>query len=87
MAGRRSFWTNVTLLTASVTLIGGIVSSALALSGNRSQAQTQFDTTICQAAYNAIGDETVSADLSAPDRVFFIRDQLKIVQKCASKLS
>ena len=86
MATRRSFWTNVTILTASLTLFGGLLSSIIAMFGTSEQAQNQTEGEICKLAYNAIGDETPNPNLSAEEAKRFMNEQLILTRKCAQKV-
>jgi hypothetical protein len=86
MATRRSFWTNVTILTASLTLFGGLLSSIIAMFGTSQQAQNQTEGEICKLAYMAIGDETLNPYLSAAETKRFMNEQLILTRKCAQKV-
>jgi hypothetical protein len=86
MATRRSFWTNVTILTASLTLFGGLLSSIIAMFGTSQQTQNQTQGEICKLAYMAIGDETLNPNLSAEETKRFMNEQLILTRKCAQKV-
>jgi hypothetical protein len=86
MATRRSFWTNVTILTASLTLFGGLLSSIIAMFGSSQQAQNQAEGDICKLAYEAIGDETLSPYINDIDAKWFMAEQLLLTRKCAQRI-
>ncbi len=83
MATRRSFWTNVTILTASITLIGGLLSSIIAMFGSSQQTQNQTEAQICKLAYDAIGDETLNPYVNEIEAKRFMAEQLILTRKCA----
>ena len=85
MAGR-SFWTNVTIVTASLTLFGGLVSSGIALMGSAQQTQNEIESDICKLAYETIGDETLNPGLTPAETRHLLVDQLLLVQKCAQRI-
>jgi hypothetical protein len=86
MATRRSFWTNVTILTASLTLFGGLLSSIIAMLGSSQQAQNQTEGDICKMVYEAIGDETLSPYINDIDAKRFMAEQLLLARKCAQRI-
>jgi hypothetical protein len=86
MATRRSFWTNVTILTASLTLVGGLLSSIIAVFGSSQQVQNQTEGDICKLAYEAIGDESLSPYIAAADAKRFMAEQLILTRKCAQRI-
>jgi hypothetical protein len=86
MATRRSFWTNVTIVTASLTLFGGLLSSIIAMFGSSQQAQNQTQGDICKMAYDAISDETLNPNVTDADAKRFIAEQLILARKCAQRI-
>jgi hypothetical protein len=86
MAIRRSFWTNVTIITASLTLFGGLLSSIIAMFGTSQQTQNQTEFEICRLAYIAIGDETFNPNLSPEETKRFMAEQLILTRRCAQKV-
>jgi hypothetical protein len=86
MATRRSFWTNVTIVTASLTLFGGLLSSIIAMFGSSQQAQNQTQGDICKMAYDAISDEKLNPYVTDADAKRFIAEQLILARKCAERV-
>lgn len=82
MAARRSFWTNVTVVTAAVALASTLVTSFVALFGSTTQNENQFRVEICKLAYHALDDETLTPNLTPAEARRFITLQLQIVDKC-----
>ena len=82
MAVRRSFWTNVTVLTAAVALASTIVTSFVALFGSTTQTENQLRVEICKLAYHALDDETLNPMLSPAEARAFITLQLQIARDC-----
>ncbi len=86
MATRRSFWTNVTILTASLTLFGGLLSSIIAMFGTSQQAQNQTEGDICKLVYDTIGDEMLNPHIPPADAKRFMGEQLILARKCAQRI-
>ena len=86
MAVRRSFWTNVTIITASLTLFGGLLSSIIAMFGTSQQTQNQIEGEMCKLAYEAISDETLNPYVNDNDAKRFIAEQLILARKCAQRI-
>ncbi len=86
MATRRSFWTNVTIVTASLTLFGGLLSSIIAVFGSSQQAQNQTEGDMCKLVYDAIGDETLSPYINDIDAKRFMAEQLILARKCGQRI-
>jgi hypothetical protein len=86
MATRRSFWTNVTIVTASLTLFGGLLSSIIAMFGTSQQTQNETQGDICKMAYDAISDETLNPYITDADAKRFIAEQLILARKCGQRI-
>jgi hypothetical protein len=86
MATRRSFWTNVTIVTASLTLFGGLLSSIIAMFGSSQQAQNEVQGDICKMAYDAISDDALNPYITDVDAKRFIAEQLIVTRKCAQRI-
>lgn len=87
MAVRRSFWTNVTVITAAVALTGTIVTSFIALFGSTTQNENQFRAEICKLAYHALDDESLNPMLTPAEARQFITLQLQIARECGRSQS
>ncbi len=86
MATRRSFWTNVTILTASLTLVGGLLSSMIAVFGSSQQTRNQAEGDLCKLVYDAIGDDTLNPYITRVDAKRFAAEQLILARKCAQRI-
>ena len=86
MATRRSFWTNVTIVTASLTLFGGLLSSIIAIFGSSQQAQNEAQGDMCKLAYDAIGDETLNPYITDVDAKQFMAEQLILARNCGQRI-
>ena len=86
MPARRSFWTNVTIVTALLTLFGGLLSSGIAVFGSAQQPQNDAERDICKLVYDALGDETPNPHISEADAKLFVAAQLRLAQKCGQRI-
>lgn len=86
MAERRSFWTNVTIFTASLTVLGGVSSSFIALFGSARATQNDLERDLCKMAYDALGDETPNPHMSEAEVRQFVAAQLRLAQKCGQRI-
>jgi hypothetical protein len=86
MATRRSFWTNVTILTASLTLVGGLLSSMIAVFGSAQETQNQAEGEFCKLVYEAIGDDTLNPYVTPAEAKRFMAEQLILARKCAQRI-
>jgi hypothetical protein len=81
----RSFWTNVTIVTATVTLVGGVISSVIALMSSSQQTENQREAEICKLAYSILGDQALNQSLTPGEARQFVATQLQLARKCAER--
>jgi hypothetical protein len=84
VVAQRSFWKNVTVVTAAVALAGTIVSSFVSLFGSTTQNEKQFRVEICKLAYHSLDEGTLNPVLTPDEARQFITLQLRIAQKCGN---
>jgi hypothetical protein len=85
MAGRSTFWTNVSIIAATLTFLGGVLTSIIALVGSARQTENQAQSEICRMAYDAIADDSPSPHVTVPEARAFMVMQLRLAQKCAER--
>ena len=86
MAARRTFWTNVTILTASLTLLGGLFSSVIALFGSAQATQNEVERGVCKMVYDALGDDKPNPHVNREEAKQFVAAQLRLAQKCGQRI-